>query len=109
MIFEYLVLLLTTFLRPFVAGVIVTYRSWRVIFYLQAALGALATVMVFFLQPETIHRKRSDELVGMSPWKKASQIWEWTNPLRVIKLYRYPNLVHTIFSFVLLIVLNPFS
>ncbi|KAJ7798470.1 major facilitator superfamily domain-containing protein [Mycena olivaceomarginata] len=83
---------------PFVAGVIVTYRSWRVIFYLQAALGALATVLVFFLQPETIHRKRSDELVGMSPWKKASQIWEWTNPLRVIKLYRYPNLVPSFLS-----------
>ncbi|KAF7353872.1 hypothetical protein MVEN_01073000 [Mycena venus] len=80
---------------PFVAGVIVTYRSWRVIFYLQAALGGLATILVFFFQPETIHQMRSEELTGLSPWKKAHRILAWTNPLRVIKLYRYPNLLMT--------------
>ncbi|KAJ7765728.1 major facilitator superfamily domain-containing protein [Mycena metata] len=78
---------------PFVAGVIVTFRSWRVIFYLQAALGGLATVLVFFFLPETIHRKRSDELVGLSTSEKAHRLWEMTNPFRVIKLYRYPNLI----------------
>ncbi|KAF7369238.1 MFS general substrate transporter [Mycena venus] len=80
---------------PFIAGVIVTYRSWRVIFYLQAALGGLATVLVFFFQPETIHQMRSEELIGLSPWKKTHRILAWTNPLRVIKLYRYPNLLMT--------------
>ncbi|KAJ6567128.1 major facilitator superfamily domain-containing protein [Mycena capillaripes] len=80
-------------LGPFIAGVIVTFRSWRVIFYLQAALGGLATVLVFFFLPETIHHKRSEELVGLSPGQKSRKIWEWTNPWRVVKLYRYPNLI----------------
>ncbi|KAJ7932732.1 major facilitator superfamily domain-containing protein [Mycena leptocephala] len=80
---------------PFIGGVIVTYRSWRVIFYLQAALGGLATVLVFFFLPETIHQKRSEELLGLSPTQKARRLWEWTNPLRVIKLFRYPNLITT--------------
>jgi MFS family permease len=84
---------------PFIAGVIVTYRSWRVIFYLQAALGGLATVLVFFLLPETIHQKRTKELLGLSPAQKARRLWEWTNPLRVIKLYRYPNLVRASLRF----------
>ncbi|KAF7294529.1 Major facilitator superfamily transporter protein [Mycena indigotica] len=78
---------------PFIAGVIVTYRSWRVIFFLQAALGGLATVLVFFFLPETIHFKRSDELVGLSRAKTVRMIWEWTNPIRVVKLYKYPNLI----------------
>ncbi|KAJ7237705.1 major facilitator superfamily domain-containing protein [Mycena haematopus] len=77
---------------PFIAGVIITFRSWRVIFYLQAALGGFATILVFFLLPETIHQKRSDELVGLSLGQKAHRLWRWTNPFRVIKLYRYPNL-----------------
>jgi Major Facilitator Superfamily len=32
---------------PFVGGIIVTYRTWRDIFWLQSALGGLATVLVF--------------------------------------------------------------
>ncbi|KAJ7184565.1 major facilitator superfamily domain-containing protein [Mycena filopes] len=90
---RFLVQILTCFYRPFIAGVIVTFRSWRVIFYLQAALGGLATVLVFFFLPETIHRKRSDELVGLSKGEKARRLWGMTNPFRVIKLYRYPNLI----------------
>jgi MFS family permease len=92
--FYYFLYTLTTFsCSPFIAGVIVTYRSWRVIFYLQAALGGLATVLVFFFLPETIHQKRSHELAGLSFGQKAGRLWQMTNPLRVIKLYRYPNLV----------------
>ncbi|KAJ7611764.1 MFS transporter [Roridomyces roridus] len=77
---------------PFVGGVIVTFRSWRVIFYLQTALGGLATLLVVFLLPETIHHKRSEELEGLNRVQKARQLWEWTNPWRIVKLYRYPNL-----------------
>ncbi|KAJ7932725.1 major facilitator superfamily domain-containing protein [Mycena leptocephala] len=56
---------------PFIAGLA---RH----FYLQAALGGLATAL-------TIHQKRTKDA-------KDRRLWEWTNPLRVIKLYRYPNL-----------------
>ncbi|KAJ7084871.1 major facilitator superfamily domain-containing protein [Mycena belliarum] len=78
---------------PFIAGVIVTFRTWQVIFYLQAALGGFATILVFFFLPETIHHKRSTELVGLSRKQKAHKLWQWTSPFRVLKLYRYPNLI----------------
>ncbi|KAJ6630317.1 major facilitator superfamily domain-containing protein [Mycena sp. CBHHK59/15] len=59
---------------------------------LQTALGGFATFLVFFFLPETIHHKRSDELVGLSRREKVRKLWEWTNPWRVVKLYMYPNL-----------------
>ena len=78
---------------PFLGGIIVTFRSWRDIFWLQTALGGLATVLVVFGLPETIHRKRSEELEGLGHGEKAKKLWQWTNPLRVIRLFRYPNLL----------------
>ncbi|CAK5281249.1 unnamed protein product [Mycena citricolor] len=80
---------------PFIAGVIVTYESWNVIFYVQAALSGIATLLVIFVIPETIHHKRSAELVGMSGIQKTKKIIEWSNPFRVFKLYKYPNLLTT--------------
>jgi MFS family permease len=78
---------------PFIGGIIVTFRSWRDIFWLQTALAGAATVFCFFLQPETIHEKRSTELEGLPRKQKAKKMWQWLNPLRVIQLYRYPNLL----------------
>jgi len=78
---------------PFIGGIIVTFRSWRDIFWLQSALGGLACVLVIFLLPETIHRRRCTELHGLSRTAYTKKMWTWTNPLRVIKLYRYPNLL----------------
>jgi len=53
----------------------------------------MATIGAYFLLPETIHRKKSDDLVGLPFKKKASVLWGMCNPLRVIKLFRYPNLI----------------
>jgi multidrug resistance protein len=78
---------------PFVGGIIVTFRTWRDIFWLQTALAGLATVLVFCFLPETIHYKRSEELEGLSGKEKASTMWEWLNPFRIVRLYRYPNLL----------------
>lgn len=80
---------------PFLGGVIVTYRPWQDIFWLQTGLAAAATVLVAFLLPETIHHKRSTELEGLTTKEKARTLWTWMNPLRVLKLYRYPNLLIT--------------
>ena len=80
-------------LGPFIGGIIVTYTSWRNIFWLQTGLAALSSIGVFFLVPETIHRKRSDQLKGMSRKEKTKQIWSWMNPWRVFLLFRYPNLL----------------
>ncbi|KAJ7819798.1 major facilitator superfamily domain-containing protein [Mycena olivaceomarginata] len=77
--------LIGTALGPFIAGVIVTYRSWRVIFWLQNGTGRTGD--------ETIHQTRYGELVGLSFEQKAARLWQMTNPFRVIKLCRYPNLI----------------
>ena len=78
---------------PFIGGIIVTFRSWRVIFYLQTALAGVALIGAYFLLPETIHRKKSDELVGLTFKRKARVLWRMTNPWRVVRLYKYPNLI----------------
>ncbi|KAF2016516.1 MFS general substrate transporter [Aaosphaeria arxii CBS 175.79] len=80
-------------LGPFIGGIIVTFRTWRDIFWLQTALAGTATFLVLFLLPETIHCKRSEELKGLPTSQKAHKMWQWLNPFRVIRLYRYPNLL----------------
>ena len=80
-------------LGPFIGGIIVTYASWRDIFWLQTVLAGISTLGVIFLVPETIHRKRSDELSGLPRKQKVKKLWSWINPWRVIKLFRYPNVL----------------
>jgi hypothetical protein len=71
----------------------VTFKSWRDIFWLQTALAGLGTVLVVFLLPETIHRKKSDDFVGLNRRQVAHKLWQFTNPFRVLRLFRYPNLL----------------
>jgi MFS family permease len=78
---------------PFVGGIIVTFRSWRGIFYLQTALAGTATIGAYFLLPETAHHMKSDDLIGLPFKAKAKVLWEMLNPWRVIRLYKYPNLI----------------
>jgi multidrug resistance protein len=80
-------------LGPLIGGIIVTFQSWRVIFYLQTALAGPALIGAYFLLPETIHVRKADSLVGLPIRKQASILWSMTNPWRVIKLFRYPNLI----------------
>ncbi|KAG9675562.1 MFS general substrate transporter, partial [Aureobasidium melanogenum] len=80
-------------LGPLLGGIIVTYKSWRDIFWLQTGLAVFATVLCCFFLPETIHYKKSVELEGLKKSEQAKKLWSWTNPLRVIRLYRYPNLL----------------
>ncbi|KAF2671941.1 MFS general substrate transporter [Microthyrium microscopicum] len=78
---------------PFAGGCIITYRTWRDIFWLQTALAGAGVVLVFFFLKETIHYKKSTELKGLTPKAYAKQYWEWSNPWRVVRLFRYPNLI----------------
>ena len=79
---------------PFIGGVIVTFKSWRDIFWLQSALAALATSLVVALLPETIPQKRSGELRGLSRYEILRQIWQWINPFRIaLLLVEYPNIL----------------
>ena len=70
----------------------IQFRPWQDIFCIQTGLAGAATAGVFFLLPETIHKKRSIELEGLSRTAKAKRILSWMNPLRVLRMYRYPNI-----------------
>jgi multidrug resistance protein len=79
---------------PFVGGIIVTYRSWRVIFWLQTALGGVATVLVVFFLPETIPYRKIEDINHLPRKEKIRKILHWTSPIRVIRiLFEYPNLL----------------
>ncbi|KAK3671690.1 hypothetical protein LTR78_008423 [Recurvomyces mirabilis] len=80
-------------LGPFLGGIIVTFVTWRAIFWLQAALAAVASIAVVFLVPETIHHAKQEQLVGLTRGQKAKKLWSWINPWRVVVLFRYPNLL----------------
>jgi MFS family permease len=79
---------------PFIGGIIVTFRTWRAIFWLQSALAGLATVFVLLFLPETIPSRRIDEYQEFSRIMMASKVAHQINPLRVaILLLEYPNLI----------------
>ncbi|KAJ5728252.1 hypothetical protein N7493_004582 [Penicillium malachiteum] len=78
---------------PFLGGVIVTFRSWRVVFWLQTALGGFGTLLVFFFFPETYPNLVKSDLSQQTPKQKAKYLWHRVNPLRVgVLLFTYPNL-----------------
>ncbi|KAJ5095431.1 hypothetical protein NUU61_004787 [Penicillium alfredii] len=78
---------------PFLGGVIVTFCSWRVVFWLQTALGGCGTLLVFFFFPETYPHLDKSELSERTLAQKAQLLWHRASPLRVgILLFSYPNL-----------------
>lgn len=78
---------------PFIGGIIVTYTSWRVIFWVQTGLAGLAALGALIILPETIHHKKYDDLEGLSTKRKVAVLWNMVNPWKVLKLMlTYPNL-----------------
>ncbi|KAI0892193.1 MFS general substrate transporter [Annulohypoxylon nitens] len=82
-------------LGPFIGGIIVTYTSWRVIFWLQSGLAGVAAIGSYFLLPETIYHMKLDDLVGYTGVAKAKVVLGMINPWRVVRLWEYPNLFLT--------------
>lgn len=69
-----------------------TYSSWRTIFWLQTALAGIGLLGVFFLVPETIHRKKITDLEGIPPKERTWAVLGMINPLRVLRWFRHLNL-----------------
>ncbi|KAK1986974.1 major facilitator superfamily transporter [Colletotrichum cereale] len=78
---------------PFIGGVIVTFHHWRALFWFQSALGGLTAILAVLFLPETSHRRRADELTGLSTRAKVAQVWKWANPFRVLALLLVPKLL----------------
>lgn len=72
-----------------------TYTSWRVIYWLQTALSAVATIGSFIWVPETIHRKGIEDAAGLSRMGMIKFLCRRINPWRVVRLYAYPNILFT--------------
>ncbi|KAJ5132819.1 hypothetical protein N7448_006977 [Penicillium atrosanguineum] len=78
---------------PFIGGVIITFCSWRVVFWLQTALGGCGTLLVFFFFPETYPHVDKSDLTEMSLSQKTKFLAHRINPVRVgVLLFTYPNL-----------------
>ncbi|KAH6985789.1 major facilitator superfamily domain-containing protein [Ilyonectria sp. MPI-CAGE-AT-0026] len=78
---------------PFLGGIIVTYTSWRAIFWLQTALAGVGVLGLYFVVLETAHHKRITELEGYSRRDKTKAILKMISPVRVLLLFRYWNIV----------------
>jgi MFS family permease len=85
-------------LGPFIGGVIVTFTSWRAIFYLQTALAGASFIGAYFLLPETAHTLKSAELSHLSVKARVHTILQMIHPWKVLKLYCYPNLIIASFA-----------
>ncbi|KAF6808217.1 hypothetical protein CPLU01_15704 [Colletotrichum plurivorum] len=78
---------------PVVGGLIVTYTSWRAIFWLQTALAGVGVAGAVFFMPETLQQLKKAELKGLPTAKKIAVLWGMTNPVRVVRLFKFPNLL----------------
>ncbi|KAL4876514.1 major facilitator superfamily domain-containing protein [Aspergillus karnatakaensis] len=78
---------------PLLAGAIVTYTSWRVIFWLQTGLAGISLIGVFFLLPETLSETAPHPLKGLSRGQKVKVFFISSNPWRVIGPFKNLNLV----------------
>ncbi|KAK2055986.1 MFS general substrate transporter [Colletotrichum caudatum] len=78
---------------PVLGGIIVTYTSWRIIFWLQTGLAGVGLGGALFLMPETLRELKSAELKELPIGRKVSVLWGMTNPFRVIRLFQFANLI----------------
>ncbi|SCU86249.1 LADA_0D13322g1_1 [Lachancea dasiensis] len=78
-------------IAPCLGGIIVTYTSWRVIFWVLVGLGCLSFCMSWLFLPETAQATIAQIIREESPNKRF--VWVSYNPLTVVGALRYPNLV----------------
>ncbi|KAF4970031.1 hypothetical protein FSARC_2848 [Fusarium sarcochroum] len=78
---------------PVIGGIIVTYTSWRVIFWVQTAMSGTAVLLTYFLLQETLHTVRASDLKRQGIMSASKRIWRWANPVTVFKLYACRNLL----------------
>ncbi|KAM0116177.1 hypothetical protein ACP6JC_007256 [Aspergillus fumigatus] len=84
------------FWGPLSQGIVVTFRHWRVIFWLLTALTGFAVLLIIIFLPETIPYKSKAELAGHSHPKRIKMLWQRISPLRALLLpFSHPNIFIT--------------
>ena len=85
-------LLIGPCIAPLLGGVVITFTTWRIIYWVLTGLTGLATVMIVFLLPETIAEKPTT-FNNLSMPQKVGKAIELSNPWKVVHpLIVYPNL-----------------
>ncbi len=74
---------------PTIGGIIVTYSSWRNIYWFQTGLGGLATILAIAFLPETAHARRWDTIPRERRLAECAAAY---NPWRLVLLFRRPDL-----------------
>ncbi|GES63290.1 MFS transporter [Aspergillus terreus] len=80
---------------PLLAGAIVTYTTWRVIFWVQTGISAISLLATYFLLAETMKVATPRPLEQLPLSKKVTTFLTMTNPWRVIRPFKSPSLVIT--------------
>lgn len=76
---------------PVLGGIIVTFTSWRVVFWVLTGLGGLTLVLVVLFLEETSIDLKYKQVKKLHPNKKF--VWVPFNPFKVIIAFQYTNLI----------------
>ncbi|GMM32705.1 hypothetical protein DASC09_000300 [Saccharomycopsis crataegensis] len=77
---------------PIMGGLVVTWASWRIIFFVLAGVGCFNFVGVFFLMPETARQTGMNQILKETESTKKF-VFVPFNPLRILRSFAYPNLI----------------
>lgn len=89
-------------LGPTFGAIVVTYGSWRIIFYSLAGFGAVVSVLAFFFLPETMANTKheialaeynSQQHIIESPQKAKKFMFLYFNPFASVYSLKYPTLL----------------
>lgn len=85
-------LLIGPSIAPLLGGLVITFTTWRVIYWAITGMAGIAAALVVFLLPETIPEK-PQTFKGMTVAQTALKSVTMMNPWKTIHpLLRYPNL-----------------
>ena len=82
-------------------GIIVTFASWRIIFWVQTGMAGLGLALsLLFVSssvkdpPKMIYRRKKDD--EKLNWGFYRMVLNMFNPLRIIRKFVYPNVFLTV-------------
>lgn len=83
---------------PCIGGIIVTFASWRNIYWLQTAMAGLGLVLSLIFVPEVQQDISSSETQKQKEKEKITLPYALKvfNPVRVFRLWLYPNVLFSV-------------
>lgn len=85
-------------LGPLVGGIIVTFASWRIIFWVQTGMVGLGLLLSFFFVPSIAQPHQTTDKPSFRLWAKSQ-----VEMLKIFTLLIYPNVFFAV-SLVLVVI-----